>query len=267
MARILVTGATDGLGSDAAADMVQQGHTVFIHGRQADKAARVCDDIGAAGTVVADLSDLSAVAQMAEVAVADGLIDVLVNNAGVFKMSPPRLAHGVDVRFVVNALAPMLLTRSLLAANPALQRVVTLSSAAQAPVDLAALAPGGGSGQLLPDFDAYAQSKLAVTMWNYHASLAADATGGPVYIAVNPASLLGTKMVQEGFGVAGKDPAIGSRIIVQAALDEEFALHSGEYFDNDMGQFNDAHADVYDDQKRAAVMAALEHILQPFVAN
>ncbi|WP_198552494.1 hypothetical protein [Psychromonas sp. MB-3u-54] len=46
---------------------------------------------------------------------------------------------------------------------------------------------------------------------------------GPVIIAVNPASMLGSKMVQEGFGVAGGDLKIGAKILMRLALDEEFA--------------------------------------------
>lgn len=72
---------------------------------------------------------------------------------------------------------------------------------------------------------AYAQSKLALTMWSR--SLALSLNGdGPAIIAVNPGSLLGTKMVKEGFGMAGGDIGIGAEILVRAALEDEFAMHT-----------------------------------------
>ena len=73
---------------------------------------------------------------------------------------------------------------------PADGRVVNLSSAAQASVDLDAL-----SGERQLDHGgAYAQSKLALTMWT--AAMAHSlADSGPLLVAVNPGSLLATKMV------------------------------------------------------------------------
>jgi hypothetical protein len=64
---------------------------------------------------------------------------------------------------------------------------------------------------------------------------------GPAIIAVNPGSMLGTKMVKEGFGVAGADIHIGAEILIRAALADEFETASGQYFDNDSGQFASPH--------------------------
>jgi NAD(P)-dependent dehydrogenase (short-subunit alcohol dehydrogenase family) len=75
-----------------------------------------------------------------------------------------------------------------------------ISSAAQSPVDPEALA---GRVMLSNDFNAYAQSKLALTVWSCSFGLSLKEKG-PAIIAVNPGSMLGTKMVKEGFGVAGR---------------------------------------------------------------
>jgi NAD(P)-dependent dehydrogenase (short-subunit alcohol dehydrogenase family) len=56
---------------------------------------------------------------------------------------------------------------------------------------------------------AYAQSKLALTMWT-KAMADACTSGDCVFVAVNPGSLLGSKMVKEGFGIAGKSLSIGA---------------------------------------------------------
>ena len=179
-------------------------------------------------------------------------IDVLINNAGVFKTSTPRTAEGLDVRFVVNSFAPYLLTRLLLPAIPPAGRVVNLSSAAQAPVDMKAM----GGNVALDDMSAYAQSKLAITIWT--SELAKSLPDGPIIVAVNPGSLLASKMVKEGFGVAGNDLQIGVDILRRAALADEFAQSSGKYFDNDAGAFASPHSAALNAAHAAEVMRAVQ---------
>ncbi len=159
---------------------------------------------------------------------------------------------GLDVRFVVNTFAPYLLTRLLLPIIAKSGRVVNLSSAAQAPVDLDAMA-GRGS---LEDMGAYAQSKLAITIWSRE--LARQLRDGPVVVAVNPGSLLASKMVRDGFGIAGNDLSIGSEILCKAALDGAFANASGQYFDNDAGRFGQPNPAALDRDHSMAVMQAVD---------
>ena len=109
--------------------------------------------------------------------------------------------------------------------------------------------------------EAYAQSKLALTMWSRH--MAGELKDkGPAIIAVNPGSMLGSKMVKEGFGVAGGDLAIGATILVRAALDAKFATASGRYFDNDSGRFAPPHPDALDDGKCADVVRVIESLIK-----
>ena len=56
-------------------------------------------------------------------------------------------------------------------------------------------------------------------------------------ISVNPGSLLASKMVTEGFGIAGNDLSIGSRIVCKIATDEDMPAYNGQYFDNDNNRF------------------------------
>ena len=158
----------------------------------------------------------------------------------------------MDVRFVVNAFAPALLSTLLLPIVPKDGQLVHLSSAAQAPVDVEAMA---GARQL-QDMEAYAQSKLALTMWSQ--DFAMRHPDGPVSVAVNPGSLLATRMVREGFGTSGNDLNIGVDILTRAALSDEFANASGKYFDNDSGRFASPHADAANAAKVASVIAIIE---------
>lgn len=251
---ILITGSTDGIGLLTAKTLAAQGHKILLHGRNPAKLEAAAAEIGGeTESHVADLSRLDAVAALAQ-AVLDrhAVLDVLINNAGVYKIANARTAEGFDTRFVVNTLAPYALTRRLLPIIPKSGRIVNLSSAAQAPVDVEALAGRAA----LDDMAAYAQSKLALTIWSQE--LARTLPEGPTVIAVNPGSLLASKMVKEGFGVAGNDLSIGADILSRAALDPEFAEASGKYFDNDSGRFSHPHGAARDPAHIKAVMKEIE---------
>lgn len=260
---ILITGATDGIGLETAKMLVSLGHNVLLHGRSPAKLGKVesalsgIADGGQVESYVADLSRMADVEALAT-AVADKYtnLDVLINNAGVYRSPDPITPDGLDVRFVVNTIAPYLLTQRLLPLLGASARVVNLSSAAQAPVNPEALA---GRGRL-PDGAAYAQSKLAITMWSRHMALSIN-EDGPTIIAVNPRSMLGSKMVKQAYGVAGGDLRIGADILCRASLADEFADASGQYFDNDIGQFASPHPDALNTQKCEAIVSEIETIL------
>lgn len=254
---ILITGATDGIGLLTAKKLSGQGHTVLLHGRSTEKLSAAATEVGGSPqTYRADLSRLDEVVALAEALRIDhSQIDVVINNAGVLKLPDPRTEAGLDARFVVNTLAPYLLVQLLLPVLPKAGRVVNLSSAAQAPVDVAAL-----RGEVaLEDMAAYAQSKLAITIWTQE--LARAHQDGPLFIAVNPGSLLASKMVREGFGVAGNDLNIGADILCRAALSSDFTEASGAYFDNDMGGFGEPHGAARDADHVAMVMSAIQELV------
>ena len=210
---ILVTGSTDGIGFDTVKRLLRHGHRVLIHGRSATKLAAAKMALteafpeAALETYQADLLVFEEVITLAAtISERHGTLDVLINNAGVFKTRQPKTPQGFDVRFIVNTIAPLVLTRRLWSLIPKTGRVINLSSAAQAEVNLQALA-----GHItLDDMEAYAQSKRGITLWTQE--IAKQYAQGPVVLAVNPGSLLASKMVKEGFGVAGKSLQIGADI-------------------------------------------------------
>ncbi|TCI01261.1 SDR family NAD(P)-dependent oxidoreductase, partial [Corallincola luteus] len=123
---ILITGSTDGIGLATANMLLAQGHRILLHGRNADKLNKVKTELaaqavnnGSVAGYVADLSDMAGVEALATAVAADltakhQTLDVLINNAGVFNVPNPMTPAGLDVRFVVNTLAPYLLTQKLL---------------------------------------------------------------------------------------------------------------------------------------------------------
>ena len=260
---ILITGSTDGIGLETAKMLVSKGHNVLLHGRnptkleEAEKSLSALPGGGRVESYVADLSHMADVEPLAKaVTQKHAKLDVLINNAGVYSALDPVTQDGLDVRFAVNAIAPYRLTQQLIPLMGASGRVINLSSAAQSPVNLDALA-----GRVrLSDGAAYAQSKLVLTMWSRHMALALK-EDNPAIIAVNPGSMLGSKMVKQAFGVAGGDIRIGAEILTRAALSDEFETASGLYFDNDSGQFASPHPDALNAQKSDEIVRAIEVVL------
>jgi NAD(P)-dependent dehydrogenase (short-subunit alcohol dehydrogenase family) len=248
---------------ETARILVSLGQHVLLHGRnpskleEAEKTLSVLPGCGRIESYVADLSLMADVEALAKaVAAKHAELDVLINNAGVYNAPDPVTQDGLDVRFAVNTIAPYLLTQRLLPLFGTSGRVVNLSSAAQSPVDPKAMA-GHVS---LSDGAAYAQSKLALTMWSRSLALSLE-DHGPAIIAVNPGSMLGSKMVKQAFGVTGGDVRIGAEILGRAALADEFADASGQYIDNDTGQFASPHPDALDPRKSQEIVRVIETVL------
>jgi NAD(P)-dependent dehydrogenase (short-subunit alcohol dehydrogenase family) len=82
MTTTLITGATKGLGFEAARRLIAVGHTVYVGSRDAGRGQRAADQLGAR-MVVLDVTDDASVAAAAKTIEADGGLDVLVNNAGI----------------------------------------------------------------------------------------------------------------------------------------------------------------------------------------
>jgi NAD(P)-dependent dehydrogenase (short-subunit alcohol dehydrogenase family) len=264
---IFITGSTDGIGKLAAIRLAKEGHEIYLHGRNSDKLDRVIEEVKQQSGndqikgFLADFSDLTAVKQMASQVLTEvSKIDVLINNAGIFKSSVPQTIDGLDIRFAVNYFAPYLLTRELrpLLNKGTAPRLINLSSAAQAPVSHAALAGNGPSSVQ----GAYAQSKLALTMWSFHLAAAHPEL---VTIAVNPGSLLNTNMVREAYGRHWSSADKGGNILFDLALSEEYSSDSGKYFDNDKGEekgsFREAHGDAYDKGKVGSLIRLTDQFL------
>jgi NAD(P)-dependent dehydrogenase (short-subunit alcohol dehydrogenase family) len=118
MARVLITGSADGLGLGVGQRLIDQGHEVVLHARNAARAADTrAAAPGAADVLVGDLSSDTETRSLAAAANASGRFDAVIHNAGVGSGSGPALV-------TVNVLAPYLLTA--LMTRP--DRLVYLSS-------------------------------------------------------------------------------------------------------------------------------------------
>ncbi|MGJ9414041.1 SDR family NAD(P)-dependent oxidoreductase [Aeromicrobium sp. CF4.19] len=144
--RVVVTGASGGLGEAAALELVRLGATVHLVGRTAERLRDAAGRLRAAvpGAAVqedvCDVSDLAAVRAYAErLRGAHETLDGLVHGAGVMPAERTESAQGHEATLATHVLGPLLLTREL---APLLERsddarVVVVSSGGMytAPLD------------------------------------------------------------------------------------------------------------------------------------
>ena len=260
---VLVTGATDGLGTGVALDLARRGATVLVHGRDAGRIARTVDEVkrasrgGAVRSYKADFASLAEVRAMAAEFVAnEPRLDALVNNAGIGTTVPggparQESADGHELRFAVNYLAPYLLTRLLMPKlrSSAPARVVNVSSAGQMSLDLDdVMLHRGYTG-----VRAYCQSKLAQILFTI--DLADELRVARVTVnALHPATYMPTKIVESPTSSLKEGVDATVRLVVEPALDAV----SGQYFDGT--RETRANGQAYDKvarQKLRALSAAL----------
>jgi NAD(P)-dependent dehydrogenase (short-subunit alcohol dehydrogenase family) len=112
MARVFITGSTDGLGRAAAKALIHEGHQVALHVRSRERALAVEDLVSrSAGVVVGDLSSALETRRVADQVNAIGQIDAVIHNAGTYSTagrSPTEEGHSTIL--AVNTLAPYILT-------------------------------------------------------------------------------------------------------------------------------------------------------------
>ena len=127
MARVFVTGSSDGLGRMAAQLLIEQGHRVVVHARNEKRGEEALAAVPGAETVV--IGDLTSIAQTCGVADQVNKLasfDAVIHNAGIGYREPRRIAteDGLPNVFAVNTLAPYILTARI--QRP--KRLVYLSS-------------------------------------------------------------------------------------------------------------------------------------------
>lgn len=112
MARIFITGSSDGLGSLTAQRLIKQGHTVVPHARNAQRAADAQEACpGSEAVLVADLTSIDETKQLAATVNKLGPFDCVLHNAGLYLgMEHVIGKSGLPSLFTVNTLAPYILT-------------------------------------------------------------------------------------------------------------------------------------------------------------
>ncbi len=237
---ILITGATDGLGKQAAVRFASRGATLLLHGRNESKGKETLAELKQASGndkveyFNANLASLDEVRAMAgSVLSKHTRLHLLINNAGLGggpKGSSKRelSRDGIELRFQVNYLSHFLLTYSLLPIikSAAPSKIINVSSIGQHELDFSDIM----LERNYESFRAYRQSKLAQVMFTI--DLASELRGtGVVVNALHPATLMNTNMVYEFFGSTMSSVEEGVDALEYVATSEEAANVTGEYFD------------------------------------
>ncbi|BCB87097.1 SDR family NAD(P)-dependent oxidoreductase [Phytohabitans suffuscus] len=231
MTRVLITGASDGLGRALAFALAERGYQLVVHGRDAERLAEVAERTGAQA-IRADLASLAEVRRLA--AAVEGDLDVLVNNAGIGFGAPgaPRQlsADGYELRLAVNYLAPYLLTQLLLPRlkRSAPARIVNVASVGQRQFDVDdPMMEHGYDGT-----EAYRRAKLALVAHTF--DLAEELAGtGVTANCLHPATLMPTTMVRRA-GIGEVDTLErGLQSTLRLVVDPALARVTGRYFDRE----------------------------------
>jgi len=218
---ILITGATAGIGEAPAYALAAQGHELILAGRNREKAEKVtiqiCTQTGnqAIHYLIADFSDLRQIRQLAEqVKTQFPKLDVLINNAGAVFMRRYKTKYGVEKTFLVNHLAPFLLTNLLLDHLQEHARIVNVSSGTH---------PNGQLNLNDLNFEhfyfgisAYARSKLANVLFTYE--LVRRPGNQRVTVNALHPGRIGTDIFKADLGILG---LLVKRIVSRIALTPE----------------------------------------------
>jgi NAD(P)-dependent dehydrogenase (short-subunit alcohol dehydrogenase family) len=258
----LITGATSGLGRYLARQLASSGWQVLAHGRDPARVADLSAELGGgARGFVADLASLGEVRDLAARITAEvPRLEVLVNNAAVGFGAPGEgrqvSVDGHELRFAVNYLAPVLLTRLLvpLLTASAPSRVLNVSSIGQVAFDPAdAEFEHGYQG-----VEAYRRSKLALAAFSF--DLAGQLEAAKVTVnCSHPATLMNTAMVIHSGITPVSTLEQGGEATMRLITDPALDGVTGQFFDG--LKIARARPEAYDPQFRAKLREVTDRML------
>jgi retinol dehydrogenase 14 len=242
----LITGATSGIGKATAMGLADMGASVVMVGRDRGRGEAALAEIkeksanGSVHLLLANLSSREEIHRLAdEFKEAYPRLDVLINNAGVFRSERTTTPDGLETTFAVNHLAHFLLTDLLLdvlkASAPS--RIVNVSSGdhSNGTIDFDDLQGEKG----YKGAKAYSQSKLANVLFTYELAWRLEGTGVSAN-CLHPGAGIRTNFGSGVSGVLGftvralkplmKSPEKGAETSIYLASSPEVEGLSSRYF-------------------------------------
>ena len=244
--RVLITGATNGIGLAGAEELQRRGARLALVARDDAKAAVAVERLKAAGpdtpdVLKADLTSQESVRQLA----ADALeryarIDVLVNNAGAIFEKRQESVDGIELTWALNHIAPFLLTELLVERlkESAPARIITTTSDAHKGAEIPWDDMGCERSYGNRGFKRYGQSKLANILFT--AELARRLEGSGVTANCFHPGLVATGFNRNNSGLMriamtvvkpfSRSPEKGAETLVWLVDSEEAGVENGGYF-------------------------------------
>ena len=197
--RIIVTGATNGVGLATATALARAGAHVILAVRNLELGAQRAAEMGGDTSVVKlDLADQSSV--QAFPGLFDGDVDVLINNAGLVAQHRGNTVDGFEITMGTNFLGPCALTNLLF--GRVRSKIINVGSDAHKSATIAFDDPHLRTRKW-STFPAYARSKLAVMLWGLELDRRLRTAGSPVttylthpgWVASNLANVSDTRIM------------------------------------------------------------------------
>ena len=250
--RILVTGASDGIGKAAALELARRGADLVIAGRSESKTGAVLDQINAIDgggnhdMLLADLSSIHQTKDLARVFLAQyASLDVLLNNAGAAFQDYATSVDGFEMTFALNHLSYFLLGNMLLealkqaASERGEARIINVSSSAHQQARDGLNLDARGDASRFSGIRAYSESKLANLLFTYELARTLDGSGVSVN-ALHPGlvktNIAGNTKGLTGFifrsvqMLVGRSANRGAETLVYLAASPEVKGISGKYW-------------------------------------
>ncbi|HLO29114.1 MAG TPA: SDR family NAD(P)-dependent oxidoreductase [Anaerolineales bacterium] len=254
----VVTGATSGIGKRLALDLAKTGETVVIVARDPDRGSMALKEVALntenpnIDLQLCDLSILSSVRNLAEILKSRyEKIDVLINNAGVYRRKRAVTVEGFEEMFAANHLGPFLLTNLLL---EWLQTAAQANGSARilnvtAPSTIELNFDDLQSGRNFNALKAFGATKMANLLFTFALARRLENTRISAN-AIHP-GLARSGLMKESFAplrfiswLLSNPPAKVTESIVQAATAPEFNNVSGKFLHK--GRTIEAPAYAYD---------------------
>lgn len=240
---MVLTGVTSGIGKALALDLAKTGETIVMVARDQERGEAARNEIGRAAQnqnldlQLCDLSVLSSVRNLAEILKSRyPTIDVLINNASVYKRRRAVTVDGFEEMFAANHLGPFLLTNLLLEQlQAAVQangsaRVLNITAPSTVPLNFDDLQNEKNFNSLT----AFGETKMANLLFTFELARRLENTGITVN-AIHP-GLTRSGLMREGSflvrlltRLASSPPEKMTGPILQAALGQEFEKTTGKF--------------------------------------
>lgn len=204
MKKIMITGATDGLGAALAEKLASEGNYLILHGRNESKLNNYVDKLTGKysnsyiKSYVSDFASMNSIKKMCnEIIENESALDIIVNNAGLGVEDIKRVSDdNVEMLFQVNFLSNYIIINKLhkLLESSQDPRIINVASAGQANINFDdVMLEEDWSGM-----QSYGQSKVAQIMLAMEYGEKLKSKGINVN-ALHPASMMPTKIVTHMF--------------------------------------------------------------------
>ena len=245
----LITGATDGIGKEAAIELAKKGCNLILIGRSKEKGDKVVEEIRKVADSYVDIDYFTAdLMLMKEVSrVADEVsrkypkIDVLLNNVGAYFAFRDVTEEGFERTFALNHLGYFLMTKKLLplVEKSDYKRIVNVSSSAHYGIDFEFDNMNGE--KKYSGFDTYKKSKLANVMFTYELAKRIEGTGitanclHPGFVSTNFGknnNFLWRNVIRVAMWLTAISVRDGAKTSIHLACSDEVKDITGRFFAN-----------------------------------